>query len=986
MKLFLSLLILILLMQYQLQAQINMPAPLEQKLQGKAKFYDIKNEVESYYKQEQSKLSATDTARQRGINRQLKFWNRYFYWAEMHQDKNGEVIKNMPARLLNAVNDQTNVAMRSAFGTWGFVGPSYASDGVGRVNRIAFHPTNANIIYAGTANGGLWKLTWSGSNYSWACLTNYIPELSISGIVVSHANANTIYILTGDGDEGGGLPDQWGYGGNSIGVLKTTDGGANWFKTTSFPGLDNASYRGYSLIQDPNNANVLLAATTNGIFRTTNGGNSWLRSTITGAPDDRPAFDIEFKPGSSSIVYAISQKGNGSADFFKSEDGGSLFQIKPLGVNGVNRAAITVTPANPNYVYALCGPGNIVEGNASNDTFKGFFWSSNSGESFSPQTTAPDILGNITSSLILKHQSGYDLAVAASNTNASIIMTGGLIVCKSENKGLDFDEMTDYFFSDPDDDDCIHPDVHDLAYNPLDGRLYAASDGGVSVSSDNGDHFATLFDGLQIAQFYHFEPSNEDGLVWGGTQDCGVLLQNNGDNFDVYRGGDGYDVLTDKTGNNDDSYAVINKNIYDDSPLGSDNITPNFENEFFPLIAMHPTNEDILYAGFTSRLYISKERGDNWQNRGSITSNQTSARWAIGICPSNGNRVYCAGFQSASISGLWRIDDVTDDANFTVTRLFNIDDAGYIFGKKITGIAVNPADSRDVWISIASDIGQAKVLFSDDAGASWQDKTGSLPTAVPATAIITDAAGNVYVGTDIGVYYRSASMSDWTAFYNGLPRVAISELKFLSVFNLADPPNPLRYLYASTFGRGIWRSEIFENCTNTLNVTGALSGNKFYQAGTSISSNSIVTGGFGTNVNFQSGNSITLTTDFESTPGIVFRGYLRNCNTGPLPDARTAVNADSLQRIKEPLPGMLEAVTTFNNKPVASVKINKEGKYSLQLFTENHEFIKVLVPEATYSKGKINLDLMRATIPKGFYHVALIQNNKEVNFQEWEVK
>jgi hypothetical protein len=868
-----------------------------------------------------------------------------------------------------------------------FVGPSFAPDGVGRVNRIAFHPTNANIIYAGTSAGGLWRLTWFANNYSWICLTNDIPELSISGIVVNHANPNIIYILTGDGDATqGGFVNQWGYRGNSIGVLKTTDGGSNWFATAPFPELINSSYRGYSLIQDPNNANTLLAATTNGIYKTTNGGNSWLRSLITGTDADRPAFDIEYKPGSSSVIYAVCQKNNGSADFFKSEDGGNLFLIKSLGINGVNRAAITVTPANANYVYALCGPGNIVSGNSSDNTFKGFFWSSNSGESFSEQATAPDILGNITPTLILAHQSDYDLAVAASNVNASVIMTGGLIVCKSENRGLDFDEMTDYFPSDPDDDDCIHPDVHDLAYNPLDGRLYAATDGGVSVSSDNGDHFTKLFDGLQIGQFYHFEPSNEDGLVWGGTQDCGVLLQDAGDNFELYRGGDGYDVLTDKTGNNDDSYDVVNTNIRDDSPDGFNTITPSTENEFFPLIAMHPTNEDILYAGYTNRLYISKERGDNWKNRGGVASNQTSARWAIGICPSNGSRVYCAGRQSASISGLWRIDDVTDDANFTVTRLFNINDAGYVTGRKITGITVNPADSRDVWISIAGGDGEAKVLFSDDAGATWQNKTGSLPTAVPATAIITDAAGNTYVGTDIGVYYRSASMNDWTAFYNGLPRVAISELKFLTVINAADPLNPFRYIYASTFGRGIWRSEIFENCTNTLDVTQTLRGQKFYQAGTSINSTSLVTGGVGTNINFQSGNSITLTTGFESTPGIVFRGYLRNCNTGPLPDARNAVNKDSLQKIKEPLPAVLQAVTVFNNTELAAVKINKEGNYSLQLFSENHELLKIIVPEKTYSKGTITLDLKTAAAPKGFYHVVLMQGDKELNFQEWEIK
>jgi hypothetical protein len=110
MKKVLSILLLILLLlKHPLEAQINAPAELKQKLQDKKKFYAIKQEVENYYKQEQSKLSARDTNGVKNITRQLKFWNRYFYWAEMHQDKNGEVIQNMPARLFNAVNDQSNV-------------------------------------------------------------------------------------------------------------------------------------------------------------------------------------------------------------------------------------------------------------------------------------------------------------------------------------------------------------------------------------------------------------------------------------------------------------------------------------------------------------------------------------------------------------------------------------------------------------------------------------------------------------------------------------------------------------------------------------------------------------------------------------------------------------------------------------------------------------------------------------------------------------
>jgi hypothetical protein len=955
-------------------AQVNMPADLRQRLEGKSKFANIKNEVLAYYKEEKQKLSVADSAKLRTFNRQLKFWNRYFERAEMHVNNNGELNKDVERRNMEAVATE-NANSVTSYGNWEFRGPSNVPQGVGRINRIAFHPTNANIVFAGAANGGLWKLIWTGSVYTWSCLTNYIPELSISGIVISHANANTIYILTGDGDENGGFVDQWNYGGNSVGVLKSTDGGLNWQNTASFPGVEGVVYRGYKLIQDPNDANILFTATTRGLFRTTNGGSSWSLSDFISNTDDNRVYDIEFKPGSSSVLYATYQQDNGNADFFKSVNGGVSFLVKPLGRTNVNRAAIAVTPANSNYVYVVCGPGFLQSGNSSNNTFNGFLWSSDSGESFNLQTTAPDILGNITPTLILGHQSSYDLAIAASNSNSSIVMVGGLIVWKTENRGILFDEMTDYFDSDPDDDDCIHPDVHDLAYNPLDGRLYAATDGGVAVSSDNGDNFSTLFNGLQIAQFYHFEPNNENGKIWGGTQDCGVMEQVSGTSFDEFDGGDGYDVMTDITGNNDDSYWVINNSIRDDTPWPNNDITPNSENEFFPLLAMHPTDEDIIYAGYSNGLYVSLERGDNWNRR-----DVTSARWALAVCPSNPGRVYCAGVApNSSGNRMWRVTNVTNSSSYTVTAISP--PVGQ--NKKITGIAVNPSNSSELWISIANDSSNAKVMYSSDGGDTWENKTGSLPFNVPATAIITDGAGNVYVGTDIGVYYRNSSMNDWTPFYNGLPRVAVSGLAFLFVNN---PPDVGLYLYASTFGRGIWRSEIFSSCLNSLNITEAQAGQQFYQASGTITSSSLITGGAGTNVNFQSGNNITLTTGFESMPDIEFHGYLRGCNTG-LPPGLTELE----KRLYTPsakgsnIPGLVQSVEKSDNRCIIHYKINEEGTYSLKLTKENGETVSLIKSEAVLQAGVYPAELAISRLQPGLYFITLYKNDQAMNKLELQI-
>ena len=387
--------------------QIEIPASLQQRLQGKEKFNDIKLEVEGYYKNEASRIR-TDSIKTKMLNRQRKFWNRWLYWAESHLDEQGEVVTNNTERAYAAARKLINTNAqnaRSAYGDWSFRGPHYVPEGVGRVNRLAFHPTNANIVYAGTSAGGLWRLTWASNTYTWTCLTNHIPELSISGIVISHADANDIYILTGDGDtwRSGSLVTTWGYQGSSIGVLKSTDAGSTWSQTGGFPGA-SGTVLGFTLVQDPNNANTLLAATNQGIFRTTNAGSTWTMPSFFDFNDafvsnSNMAFDIEYKPGSSTTVYAAynrsTNSNNASVSIFKSIDGGFSFKEKRV-FNGVNRMGIAVTPANSNFVYLVCGPGNLLSGNPSNNTFKGLFFSSNSGDSFVEQTTAPDILGAIT--------------------------------------------------------------------------------------------------------------------------------------------------------------------------------------------------------------------------------------------------------------------------------------------------------------------------------------------------------------------------------------------------------------------------------------------------------------------------------------------------------------------------------------------------------------------------------------------------------------
>ncbi|MBL0343184.1 MAG: hypothetical protein IPP71_21365 [Bacteroidetes bacterium] len=185
----------------------------------------------------------------------------------------------------DATNERNSVAAN-----WSFYGPSSSIGGyrgLGRINCMAFHPTNANTIWVGTAAGGIWKSTNGGT--SWSTNSDYLPVLGVSDIAISNSNPNIMYIATGDGEAAFSL--QNGYGDTkSVGILKSTDGGNTWNTT----GL-NWSVTSQKLIRrlliDPSNNNILIAATSDGIYRTTNGGSSWSNQ------QSGWFMDLEFKPG-----------------------------------------------------------------------------------------------------------------------------------------------------------------------------------------------------------------------------------------------------------------------------------------------------------------------------------------------------------------------------------------------------------------------------------------------------------------------------------------------------------------------------------------------------------------------------------------------------------------------------------------------------------------------------------------------------------------
>jgi photosystem II stability/assembly factor-like uncharacterized protein len=942
-------------------AQIELKGELAKQLNGKRNFREIISVVHSYYSAQRNKLKNTDTSKLKYLSRQIKFWNRWEWYNRPRVDENGNITnateKNWeifdqagPSAL------QRTSEINSSYGQWIPIGPlSYTriggghGGGLGRVNCIAFHPSDPNILYVGCAYGGLWRTLDHGA--SWVSLSDHIPNTAISGIVVSHADPNTLYILTGDGDISFAGANEVGSSRSSIGVLKSTDGGQNWFKTRVFPGISGTDYSGYKLIQDPVNANILFAATTLGIFRTDNAGLSWTNVQAGNFTD------IEFKPGNHNIMYAVSREFANA--FYRSTDNGLTWDHS--GIAGVpfaiERLALAVSPNQPNWVYMLAGP------RTSSSSFKGVYLSMTEGLSFQLTTDVPNILGGEINGVDDRDQSFYDHCIAVDPTNAANVVTGGINIWGSTNSGQSFTYRTHWSEDITPQARYVHADIHNLDYNPLNNYLYTCTDGGVAYSTDKGVNWSRIWNGLQIMQFYHLTGLDAfPSKFIGGTQDNGTNYRRTfSSNYYHVEGADGYSGLIDYadtsilyfTGNNDVRRST-DGGITDMNNVSIVPFNQNIE-KCFPLVAMNVVNHATIYAGFQSGFSRSLSQGDVWTYKGPIASNI-----ALTVCPSNSTRIYVAGDRLNDFTNIYRGGDVcyrTDDGGDTWDSLHIKTGFPNTVSTPLTDIAVHPANSAFVWLTTGGFVSGQKVFFSSDAGNNWTNISGSLPN-VPAISIAADVNGNVYVGTDIGVFYRGAAMNDWIAFYNGLPKTIISDL----VIN-----NTTGTITAATHGRGVFQSSLFSPCIPSIALAGSLTGNHLYEANSWVSSTQTIYGGSGTEIYYKGGDSVIMKNGFEVKEGTFFKAYLGPCASGIPTQSVIATNyqvSNTNEIVKEPLVRTNDQSVKESQEimPAASGS-DKEIKLSLS----QQQFTQVYFQEE--DTQEILLWLVRSSLSAGQYRL-----------------
>ncbi|MEI8278874.1 MAG: T9SS type A sorting domain-containing protein [Bacteroidota bacterium] len=673
-----------------------------------------------------------------------------------------------------------NVLAKTTSGAnWTFQGPSYSQggyEGIGRIATVAFHPTDVNTYWVGTAGGGVWKTTNNGQ--SWTCLTDNLPTLSVSNIIINPLRPNTMYITTGDRDITGMRRGFFNYG---VGVLKSYDGGQTW-DTTSMSWAITDFKVGLSLIMNPQDTNTLILGTKDGIYRTHNGGASWTQLT-TGC-----FMQVLYHPTDTNIIYATSfESGSTPAQIYRSANAGATWtQVSSF--TGVKRVTIAVTPANPSIVKAI----------AANDVdfgMVGIYSSSDVGQSFqqiySDNGCTTNMLGFDPSGNGCGGQGWYTLPICISPTNANDMYIGGVNTWHSTDGGNTWQVMNQWAFQLAS-IAVVHADKHFLGYHPLmSTRLFECNDGGIYYTDDPVNLWNDVSNGMGISQFYRNAVAGVANYVLGGAQDDGTKYIENG-NYYMVTGGDGMECQIDYT----DSSTVYTSAQYGSifqvnlTSGTSNQISNNIPNmptgEWVTPFVLHPFDNNTLFAGY-QEVFMTNDQGNSWVS--------ISPQFTFNTVTGLQNNLSRIATTYADANTLYVAEEDTNLIHYTHNLGTSWTNVIPPYNGIISDIKVDPKNGDHYWISFTGYTNTKVAEYKPGTG--WQSVSGGLPN-IPIHCIEIDTSnGTLYIGTDGGVFYKDDTMSNWVAYNTGLPNVHVFDLGINYVTN---------ELWAATFGRGMWKS------------------------------------------------------------------------------------------------------------------------------------------------------------------------------------
>ena len=687
-------------------------------------------------------------------------------------------------------------------GRWEFNGPSNLG---GRILDVAVDPELEDTIYVAAASGGVWKSSDAGMTYE----TAWPDDLTQSIGALTIGPDGTLYAGTGETGPGGGSMT---YGGT--GLYRSTDRGQTW----KVIGLEKSSRIGRIVLgpeREDGTYDIFVAASgplykpggQRGLYRSRDGGETWER-VLKGDNATTGAVDLAIDPSNPQRVFAAMwdhlrqpdiRRYNGlGSGLYVSNDGGSTFTRTAVGILGpspaLGRLGVAIAATDPKTMY--------VTASGESGAYAGFYKSVDGGTTWTP-IAHPIVAAN---NMVYGWWFGR---VWVDPTNANHVFQAGLGLAESTDGGVNW-AMDGGLLGEP------HADQHALAWDPkVPNRIYLGNDGGVYRSDDNAKTWK-FAEHQPWSQLYGVDISEQDpNRLVAGLQDNGVNRSYKAtgdagpDQWNSYGGGDGERTLINPQNQN----IVYGCSQYGEcfrSDSGGGSPKDNFTNEvvssrknWFTPIEFDPAKPSTIYTGgeIMSR---SDDDGRNWKIVSPDLSNGPG-RETNPLFKNFGTLTTIAPAPNSS-SPTGTIYAGTDDGNLWYTHT-----GGATWTKAtdadlptawVTRVEVDRANPKRAYVTYSgfrSGDEAAYILTTTDGGKSWTDITGDLPE-MPLNDV--NIIGDYIVAAgDLGVFASRNDGESWSRLGSRLPLAPINELRYHA---------PSKTLFAATFGRGVYRTNIAE--------------------------------------------------------------------------------------------------------------------------------------------------------------------------------
>lgn len=711
---------------------------------------------------------------------------------------------------------------------WRLCGPDNRS---GRCTDVQGITGNPSVMYAAFATGGLWKTEDGGNN--WKPLFDKEATQSIGDIALAPSDPTILYVGTGEANIfRASLP--------GIGIFKSTDAG----KTFKHSGLENTGTIARIIVHPSNPSIVYVAASGNewtynkdrGVYKTTDGGKTW--KNILYKDEKTGCIDLVMDPSDPNTLYASmwnrirrrwSDPVPEDGDYiYKTTDGGKTWKIISNGLPDTKmtgRVGIAVSKTNPSVLYAFVDDHNKKRDPRPNemDSYErrvqkvvigaAIYRSNNKGETWQKQSEIHDFFR-------LSGTYGWvfgQIRVHPKNENKVYVF--GTSRAVSEDGGKTWKEW------DPSDttSDWIHGDNHAMWFdeeNP--DRIILGNDGGASSTSNGGIKWKNYFDKIPTTQFYTVTYDMQTPFtVFGSIQDEGTFSGNvmntfgtprdkNTRSWDYAPGGEGTQIQVDAKDPN-----IVYSSTYYGRLMKSDLRRPDsirskhieqfdvgridsLRGEWLAATLISKFDNKVVYHGL-QHLYKTTDGGDTWSMISpDLSYNKESAK---------GNYPYLIYHQAITTVTEGTVPGIlwagTDDGRVWRTandgKTWEEKTKGLPFNKHVIKLVSSPFNDQTVYVVLngrREDDHTPYIFISDDNGISWRSIAYNLPASPVNVLILDNRNGDMYCGTDMGVYRCAANSKTWTCMNANLPAA-------VSVNDMFIHPRD-RKLVIGTYGRGVW--------------------------------------------------------------------------------------------------------------------------------------------------------------------------------------